>query len=273
MRSALHLAMILGGIAPVHGLLAVAFAARHSDTPSSAYRALRYVWRRTGKRLLGAIRAMARVIKNASMRALGRSDYKRWSSPQGLEAWWDERTKAIARLVPTGSKVIEFGAGRRQLEKFLPAGCTYTPSDLVDRGGGTIVCDLNERPLPDLSQVAPEVGVFGGVLEYLTDVPALAQWLATEGVKTCVASFDPVPPELGTVGRHRELGRRRYWGYMNNLTEEDLLRSFGSAGFACTHRQTWTSQVILVFCHSVPSGGRRRPSDTEQSSSSFLKQP
>jgi hypothetical protein len=263
MRSALHWAMILVANVPVHALMAVAFASHHSDTTSWTHRAVRYAWRRTGKRLIEASRSIARLVKNASMRALGRSDYKRWSSPLGLEAWWDERTKAIAQLVPTGSKVIEFGAGRRQLEKFLPAGCTYTPSDLVDRGGGTIVCDLNARPLPDLSQLAPDVGVFGGVLEYLTDVPALAQWLATEGVKTCVVSFDPAPPELETVRRRRELGRRRYWGYMNNLTEEDLLRSFGSAGFVCTYRQIWTSQIILVFCHSVPIDGKRMHSDTE----------
>ena len=78
--------------------------------------------------------------------------------------------KEIAKLIPAGSNVIEFGAGRRQLEKFLPAGCTYTPSDLVDRGPGTIVCDLNRPPLPDLRHLRLKVAVFGGVLEYVADV-------------------------------------------------------------------------------------------------------
>jgi hypothetical protein len=261
MRAAFHLEMVWKNIAPVYGLLAAACASLHSDTPYSAYRMLRYVWRHTGKRILGAIRAIARVLKNASRQVLGLSDYKRWKSPQGLEAWWDERTRAIAGLVPAGSRVIEFGAGRRQLEKFLPGACTYTPSDLVDRGQGTIICDLNERPLPSLSRIAPEVGVFSGVIEYLRDVPGVAQWLANEGVKTCVVSFDPVPSDLGIMDRYRELSRRRYWGYMNNLTEEDLLRTFGFAGFACMHRQTWTSQIILVFCQSGDSGHRRTQSD------------
>ena len=213
--------------------------------PSFIFRAARQVWRLTGNRLLDAIHATARVMRNALTRRVGRSDYKRWSSPQGLEAWWDQRTERIARLVPVGSNVIEFGAGRRQLERFLPAGCTYTPSDLVDRGPGTIVCDLNLRPLPNLLVAAPKVAVFGGVLEYIRDVPALAHWLADGGVKTCVASFDPVPAGLGIIGRCRESIRRTYYGYMNSLTEEEFLRSFAAAGFACAQRQTWTTQVIV----------------------------
>ena len=214
---------------------------------SVAHRLLRYLWRQTGQRLRGATRATARVVRNTLMRWVGRSDYKRWTSPQGLEEWWDERTKQIATLVPAGTRVIEFGAGRRQLEKYLPASCAYTPSDLVGRGPGTIVCDLNERPLPDLSPLAPEVAIFGGVLEYIREIPALVQWLADSGVKTCVASFDPVPPGLGIIGRYRESIRRIYYGYMNGLMEEELVHSFEAAGFACSQRATWTTQVIFQF--------------------------
>jgi len=215
------------------------------DTPSPAYRAMRYVWRRTGRPGLGALRRTARVARNVVMKRLSRPDYARWTSPRGLEESWDERTRQIAKLVPAGARVIEFGAGRRQLERFLPLGCTYTPSDLVDRGPGTIVCDLNHRPLPVLSHLAPEVGVFGGVLEYLRDVPGLAQWLADTGVRTCVASFDPVPSGLGIVDRYRESIRRANNGYMNALTEDQLLRAFEAAGFVCVERRTWTRQIIL----------------------------
>ena len=37
------------------------------------------------------------------------------------------------------------------------------------------------------------------------------------------------------------------------------LKGYSAAGFTCTHRQTWTSQVILIFCHSEPNG--RNPSN------------
>ena len=34
-------------------------------------------------------------------------------STQGLEEWWEARTRSMAALVPPGARVIEFGAGRR----------------------------------------------------------------------------------------------------------------------------------------------------------------
>jgi len=229
-------------------------AGGESTEPSLAYWLLRYLWRKTNRRLRHVICATTRVTRNALMCWVGRADNTRWTSPQGLEGWWDERTKMIAALVPARSRVIEFGAGRRQLEKLLPEGCTYTPSDLVDRGPDTIVCDLNHRPLPDLSHVTPEVSVFGGVLEYIRDVPSLVRWLADAGVTTCVVSFDPVPSGLGIIERCRESLRRVSNGYMNTLTEDELQRIFEAAGFACTQRQTWTMprqtwkiQVILRF--------------------------
>jgi len=217
---------------------------------SPGYRIARAVWRRSGAKLLAAWGGAWRVARNAAMWALGRADYRRWASPQGLEAWWDQRTELLAGLIPAGSRVIEFGAGRRTLERLLPAGCTYIPSDLVDRGPGTIVCDLNHRPLPNLGPYSPEVAVFGGVLEYIRDVAGVARWLSEQNVRQCVASFDPAPCEGGLLARLRELLRRRYFGYMNNLTAEQFERAFGAAGFEVVARRTWTRQIIFHFQRS-----------------------
>jgi hypothetical protein len=179
--------------------------------------------------------------------AIGRADYQRWSSPDGLEAWWEERTQAIAELIPPESRVIEFGAGRRQLEKYLAPTSTYIPSDLVDRGPGTLICDLNDRPLPDLSRLKPSVAVFGGVLEYVKDVESLVSWLRTQGIQTCIASFEPVPAATGAYSRGRHRVRRRYFGYMNDLTDSSLVQAFAAAGMVCVDRRTWTTQVIYRF--------------------------
>jgi len=188
-----------------------------------------------------------RVVKNALLSRVGRADYKRWTSLENLETWWDERTIELARLVPAGSRVLEFGAGRRQLQRYLPAGCQYIPSDLVDRGPGTVILDLNQRPLPDLAQLRPDVAVFGGVLEYVRDLNGVLIWLANSGATACVASFDAVPRGLGRLGRYAEMKRRCYNGYMSHFTEEQLLRSFEAAAFKCNERLTWTNQLILQF--------------------------
>jgi hypothetical protein len=106
---------------------------------------------------------------------------------------------------------------------------------------------LNVRPLPDLLPIAPEVAVFGGVLEYLGDVPVVLNWLVRSGVHTCITSFDPVPARLGNIARPREWYRRRNNGYLCNLTEAALLRTFEAAGFVCTQKRDWTTQSVFQF--------------------------
>lgn len=192
-------------------------------------------------------RVAVQVVRNTLMQWFRCSDYQRWTSSQNLQEWWDERTYLIAALVPETSRVIEFGAGRRQLETILPPGCSYVPSDLVDRGPGTLVCDLNVRPLPDLAPIRPEVAVFGGVLEYLHDVEEVVRWLAGSEVRMCIASFDPVPAGLSLAARMDEWKRRRESGYMCSFTEDDLLRAFVAAGFECVQKRPWMKQSIYLF--------------------------
>jgi hypothetical protein len=184
---------------------------------------------------------------------LNRSDYRRWSNLENYESWWDARTEKLARLVPPGSRVIEFGAGRRQLEKLLHPGCAYLPSDLVDRGPNTLVCDLNARPLPDLSGLGVNAAVFGGVLEYIKDVESLTAWLASH-VAHCVVSYDCDSQATGLADRLRRRLDRSYFGYMNSYREEELVGFFERAGFQCVQRESWTSQRLFVFVNNQQRG-------------------
>lgn len=192
-----------------------------------------------------SMRAVTRWAKMAVFRSIGRSDYERWADPDNLEAWWASRTQKLAGLVPAGTRVIEFGAGTRPLERCLDASCTYTASDLVDRGPGTFVCDLNRRPLPDLGAVRPDVAVFAGVLEYVRDVPAVVAWLARH-VRFCAASY-AVAHRSG-LGRALAAGARRtYYGYMNAYSEADLVAVFRRGGFACVRTDSWNDQRLFLF--------------------------
>ena len=146
-----------------------------------------------GERFEDGCQCCPESAKMLLCKLLHQSDYQRWTTPGSLETWWDTRTEKIAQLIPHNTRVIEFGAGRRQLEKFLDRSCTYIPSDLIDRGPGTIICDLNQRPLPDLRYVQAEVAVFSGVLEYIRDLESLIEWLS-EQVPFCIASYTYVPP-------------------------------------------------------------------------------
>jgi hypothetical protein len=153
------------------------------------------------------------------------TDVARWSNLVNHDPLWNYRTRQIAELVPSAARVIEFGAGRRQLEKLLSPGCTYVPSDLVSRGPGTMVCDLNVRPLPDLSEFRPDVAVFGGVLEYLKDLRSLSIWLARH-VTTLIASYECAVSRPKTIRRLIESAHRAREGLVNTYNEEELKAVF-----------------------------------------------
>ena len=205
------------------------------------------------RRLWRALYSSARVTRNLAHLLLRRSDYNRWTHLENYEVWWDARTEKIGRLIPPTSRVIEFGAGRRQLEKLLDPTCTYVASDLDDRGPGTFVCDLNRRPLPGLSHLNVDTAVFGGVLEYIHDIESLAEWLA-QHVSLCVASYACVPSTKETFPRLLDKFYRFYYGYMNSYGEEDLVDLFRRAGFRCIARDPWTSQRVFIFVNQRPRG-------------------
>src|SRR4051812_21836081 len=110
------------------------------------------------------------ALRALRCRWFGKTDWGRWLDQTGFDSDWEERAKLIAGLVPKGTRIIDFGAGQRTLEKYLDPSCLYIPFDLVSRGSDTIVFDLNERPLPDLSFLDAEVATFAGVVEYIRDV-------------------------------------------------------------------------------------------------------
>jgi hypothetical protein len=196
--------------------------------------------------MLKNVKRIVRVARTLACRPGGKPDYKRWVDPNNLEAWWDTRTEKMVQFIPKSARVIEFGAGRRQLEKFLDESCTYVPSDLVDRGPGTVICDLNQRPLPDLRHLGVDVAFFAGVLEYIRDVGQVVDWLSGQ-VSYCVASYTCVSPTRNIIRRVRERLSRLYYGYMNDYIEKDLLELFAKRGFVLNSKDDWTSQHIYLF--------------------------
>jgi len=181
--------------------------------------------------------------------AFGTPDEPRWSDLANFDPQWDERARLIAGLVRPGTHVVEFGAGRRQLERWLPPECTYVPSDLVARGPGTFVCDLNRRPLPEMPGSA-DIAVFAGVLEYLIDLDGLFEWLAGH-VQTCIASYEVAHSAPHTLARVGERWRRMRIGWVNTYGEAELETLAARVGFTRTRMVVWETpdgdEPIFVF--------------------------
>ena len=126
-------------------------------------------------------------LKALRCKLFGKTDFERWTDASTFDDW-EERSKIIARLVSPGAKVIEFGVGTDKLRRHLDPSCRYTPSDLVSRGPGTIVLDLNQRPLPDLTEYGFDLAIFAGVLEYIRDLRSFLPWLRKQ-TPACLVSY------------------------------------------------------------------------------------
>lgn len=158
----------------------------------------------------------------------------RWSQTKNFDEAWDERTAQMAAMITPGASVLEFGSGREQLERFLPAGCQYQPSDLVARSSRTLVCDLNQG-FPSLSQ-RYDVIVFSGVIEYIHDIEALFRQVYTVADQ-CIVSYAP-------TDQLRCMATRIASGWVNHMSEEKLLRYAERVGFHCEERKIWKNQTI-----------------------------
>jgi glycosyltransferase involved in cell wall biosynthesis len=199
--------------------------------------------------MVGGLKETVRTMLAGARTSLrtyrGGSDHKRWEDARSLSPDWDSRTEQIARLIPPAATVLEFGAGRMALRNYLPEGCKYTPSDLVDRGAGTIICDLNSREL--LAFPPHEVAVFSGVLEYVNDVSFLIKKLS-DSFKVVIASY---------CVRERIPGRvvRRSHGWVNDYTSEEFEEIFARAGFRRDRLEDWRNQRIYRFVRDQAGAG------------------
>lgn len=107
------------------------------------------------------------------------TDYQRWEDPKKTFGYQNPlRAQYAASLIPDHAGVLDIGAASQILKRFLKPGCRYTPHDIIDRGDGCLVGDLNLREFPD--------GVFDwvafiGVLEYVNDI----EWALNRAGASC----------------------------------------------------------------------------------------
>ena len=180
----------------------------------------------------------ARLPRTLLRSLVGPSDVRRWSDPSNLHPAWDARTVQMAALIPPGSRVLDVGAGAMVLRDHLPAGCAYTPLDLVARTPETIVCDLNSPTPPGLP--ASDVVVLSGVLEYVEDADRLLGHLYR------VTTFVVASYAVARGGRMEKV-RRRASGWVNDYDGDRLVSLFLHHGFHCETSERWQDQMLYRF--------------------------
>ncbi len=158
----------------------------------------------------------------------------RWSNAESLDDQWDERTALMAGMVAPNSTILEFGAGKEHLRKFLPQGCIYQPSDIVVRSPETLICDLN-KSFPALEQKVDYI-VFSGVLEYVYDVQRVMH-LVRPNCNACLVSYASTDALECMTTRMRS-------GWVNHLSRATFEEILSQANFTIHEKRVWRGQDI-----------------------------
>ncbi|SOC06884.1 polysaccharide pyruvyl transferase family protein [Rhodobacter maris] len=149
---------------------------------------------------LGPVRPDLQAFLAAFPGPSARTDVERWARVAASPPPWDARNQRIAKHIPPGSSVVEFGSGNQSLRRHLALGA-YQPVDCVPGEGDVFLCDYNrETRFP---RVSADVIVMSGFLEYIIDTEAFLRALkaAYPGTR-CLFSWAFEPHEPAARAAH-----------------------------------------------------------------------
>ena len=177
-------------------------------------------------------------LRNFIFRKFHLSDTKRWINEESLKAGWEERNAIIASHISKGASVIDLGCGKMTLRKFLAPECTYQPVDIVKRSPDCIVCNFNKKQLPQRAKY--DYVVCSGLLEYIHDLPSFIS-----GIQSYANTFIIT---YSTMEYFPSKSLRARNGWVNTLTDEDIISLITKTGAQISHKETiYSNQTLYVF--------------------------
>lgn len=166
------------------------------------------------------------------------TDTDRWTRVAATAPPWDARNQLIAKHVPQGASVVEFGSGNQSLRRHVQLS-SYHPVDCVPGEGEVFICDYNtETRFP---KVRVDLVVMSGFLEYIVETEAflIALRKAYPGTR-CVFSwaFEPFP--------RAERLKHGWIAGLNPSSEQEapFARHFDSLRVLGVHATPHTRQVV-----------------------------
>jgi hypothetical protein len=135
---------------------------------------------------------------------------------------WDERNRIIAGFIPTGSSVLDLGAGAQTLKSYIPPDCHYQPCDIVRSSSDVILCDFNNSIFPVVGRAFDFV-ICSGVLEYIWKPRPFLKRLPSLG-KNLLLSYNPRTAAESRIDRLSK-------NWVNHLDRDELQSLFKSLGW------------------------------------------
>lgn len=181
-----------------------------------------------------------RVIKEAERRRSvineHRTDVDRWSNPEHLENFWNQRTQVAAAMIKPDARVLDLGCGDMALEKTLPDGCIYMPCDIVARDDRTQACDFNKGEMPDIQGAT--ILVMLEVMEYIYDTSKFVAALRSYNLPI-IMSYFPTDSNM--------YSNRTDHGWVNHMSWQELGMLMAGANFSLIDSKRIGSSQVLLY--------------------------
>ncbi|MDD9910441.1 MAG: hypothetical protein OXR62_12210 [Ahrensia sp.] len=171
------------------------------------------------------------------------SDEKRWGAQSSYDDSWDARAEMAATFMRQSRCVLDLGAGKMGLRRYLEPGCDYQPADLAPLVSNALRIDLNTDPVP--TGRWDTVSMLG-VMEYLFS-PQEVLVKIRAATNHLVFSYGVMTHNVSSVKQWR-----RDHGFATNLNEEELRSMISSSSFRIEEEkifaELWGLKVIIFDC-------------------------
>jgi len=138
-----------------------------------------------------------------------------WKEMEYFDEGWKSRISQMAKFIPQGASVVDYGCGKMWLKEYLSASSEYSGVDYQKRDESTIVCDFNAMEFPKISA---QVAFVSGCLEYV-EKPDWFVSLISEYHEQCVISYC-------STYYFNDFKQRKNLGWKNHLSESELKELF-----------------------------------------------
>jgi hypothetical protein len=135
----------------------------------------------------------------------------------------DPRAQLAAQFIPSGSRVLDLGAGGGEtLHDLMPLGCSYQAVDRIAHGKGSLIGDLVGGDFPTHAATQSDIIVMLGTLEQVADLESLFTHLRF-CKQDVILSYCPTNLSSGRD--------RAALGFVNHLSYFELAQLFDRYGF------------------------------------------
>lgn len=160
----------------------------------------------------------------------------KWQDIEYFDNLWRARIELMSGYIPKGASVLDLGCGKMWLRELLQDS-EYYPVDYTSRGNGTIICDFNKDPFPDINC---DVSFVSGCLEYVIDYKSFIREIALH-TKTCIISYC-------TTEETPDLKERMSLVWVNHLSKQEIIELFKANGMQLIDETTYlVKNSIFVF--------------------------